>query len=292
MKRSLAHLPAHKKAELKEITAIIRQFAPVDMIILFGSHARGDWVEDVTEEDGVIYEYRSDYDILCVTETHAAARSNAIWRRVEQELDKARLSRSRVSLIAHCIDEVNRKIRKCNFFFTDVKREGIWLYNSRSLRLARVRKPHPNARYGQARTDFTRWFTSAEKFYKGFDFYLREDDFNHAAFLLHQTAEHLYHTLLLVHTGYKPKEHNLETLGHKVGGFDADLLKVFPRATKKEDRCFILLKLAYISARYHKEYTISREQLDYLAERVRYLRDLTDRVCRRQIEDLAARAGK
>jgi hypothetical protein len=43
------------------------------MIILFGSYARGGWVEDVYGEDGVIYEYRSDFDILVVTEDKASA---------------------------------------------------------------------------------------------------------------------------------------------------------------------------------------------------------------------------
>ena len=49
MKTSLSHLPQRKKAELARITATIRQSAPQsEMIILFGSYARGDAVEDVT----------------------------------------------------------------------------------------------------------------------------------------------------------------------------------------------------------------------------------------------------
>ena len=40
------------------------------MIILFGSYSRGNWVEDVYKENGTTYEYKSDYDILVVTEHH------------------------------------------------------------------------------------------------------------------------------------------------------------------------------------------------------------------------------
>ncbi len=37
------------------------------MIVLFGSHARGDWIEDrYTGDDGIVYEYKSDFDILAV----------------------------------------------------------------------------------------------------------------------------------------------------------------------------------------------------------------------------------
>ena len=54
MKKSLAHLPKQKRHELLLITEIIcEKFPDVQMIILFGSYARGDWVEDVyTEEIG------------------------------------------------------------------------------------------------------------------------------------------------------------------------------------------------------------------------------------------------
>ena len=46
MRRSLAHLPRQKKQELKRIAEIIVEMVPsTQMVILFGSHARGDWVE-------------------------------------------------------------------------------------------------------------------------------------------------------------------------------------------------------------------------------------------------------
>ena len=49
MKRSLSHLPKRKREEPKLITQTIVEMVPAtQMIILFGSHARGDWVEDVT----------------------------------------------------------------------------------------------------------------------------------------------------------------------------------------------------------------------------------------------------
>ena len=63
MKTSLAHLPPHKQAELGAIVAVIREGAPmVEMLFLFGSHTRTDWVDD--EEGG----YFSDYDILALVD--------------------------------------------------------------------------------------------------------------------------------------------------------------------------------------------------------------------------------
>jgi hypothetical protein len=46
MKTSLDHLPEPKQAELRDIVAIFCEGAPIEMLILFGSHARGDWAED------------------------------------------------------------------------------------------------------------------------------------------------------------------------------------------------------------------------------------------------------
>jgi len=61
MKTSLDHLPELKRAQLRAITSIFREGAPHGMLILFGSHARGDWVHDA--ESG----YRSDYDVRSVS---------------------------------------------------------------------------------------------------------------------------------------------------------------------------------------------------------------------------------
>lgn len=66
MKNTLSHLPKHKQQELKEITSIITEKARVEMIILFGSYACGNWVEDTYTEGHITYEYKSDYDILVV----------------------------------------------------------------------------------------------------------------------------------------------------------------------------------------------------------------------------------
>ena len=42
----LAHFPKKKQEELKEILNFICQHPEVGLVILFGSYARGDWVEE------------------------------------------------------------------------------------------------------------------------------------------------------------------------------------------------------------------------------------------------------
>ncbi|MCF0075300.1 nucleotidyltransferase domain-containing protein [Dyadobacter sp. CY261] len=82
MKTSLTHLPQHKQEELKTLTEIIQAKVPAEMIILFGSYARGDWVEDFQEK----YEYVSDFDILIVTKDKNSAKQVKKSRELEEEL--------------------------------------------------------------------------------------------------------------------------------------------------------------------------------------------------------------
>src|SRR5580692_9999850 len=78
MKASIDHLPETKRTKLAAIANKIRVEAPAaGMIVLFGSHARGDWVED--PETG----YRSDYDLLVVVEGAEAAEDDRLWGKVE-----------------------------------------------------------------------------------------------------------------------------------------------------------------------------------------------------------------
>ena len=56
------------------------------------------------------------------------------------------------------------------------------------------------------------------------------------------------------------------------------------QATDEQKKCFDLLKRAYVEARYNPGYKIAKEQLEYLAQRVQKLQDLTKKVCEARIE--------
>jgi len=62
-------------------------------------------------------------------------------------------------------------------------------------------------------------------------------------------------------------------------------LSHLPRHKQREN--FKLLKRAYIDARYKKDYQITKEQLEYLAERVKVLEELTEKICTKKIESFS-----
>ena len=128
LKTSLAHLPPNKQKELAAIQEIIRKHVPAEMIILFGSYARGDWVEDSYREDGTTYEYISDFDILVVSKKEIDPMDRR-WRAVEAIIERRPLL-TKAAIINHDISFLNEKIRHNYYFFVDIVREGIMLYDS------------------------------------------------------------------------------------------------------------------------------------------------------------------
>lgn len=68
MQTTLAHLPLHKQAQLREVTATtIVKAVDAEKVILFGFLATGLWLQVRGAEDSYVYEYMSDYDILVIT---------------------------------------------------------------------------------------------------------------------------------------------------------------------------------------------------------------------------------
>ena len=193
MKRSLAHLPKHKKSELKLVAQTIHELSPAEMIILFGSYCTDNWVEyDSYEEDGTTYVYQSDFDILAVVENPHVTHNVNIWEKVKCYLRKHPEIKTSVSLIVHDIKFLNKKISRGEYFFTDIKKKGVYLYNSKKLKLARRRKLKPEERQAKAQEDFEYWFEKATERYDVFRFCLEKTYYNSAAFDLGVTLIGLF----------------------------------------------------------------------------------------------------
>lgn len=282
MKTSLEHLPEFKIQELKVLKDVIVEELDAQLIILYGSYARGTWVEDIYTEGHITYEYKSDFDILVITEPNKTSKAYPKWDGLQRKVNNLG-NTTRASLIRHSINFVNSKIQKGSYFFNDILKEGILLFDSGKYQLAEPKELSFLERKEVAQEDFDMWFESANRFFETFEFNLGKGYWNIAAFQLHQATERYYMAILLVFTGYKPKLHDIEDLGQQAGSLNKEFFTVFPIGTEEEKRLFELLKNAYIDARYKKEYQISKEELKYLASRVEKLKTLTERICKEKI---------
>lgn len=285
MKSSLSHLPAGKQDEILRITEIIREVVNPEMIILFGSYAKGTYVEDRYRSGGITYEYISDYDFLVVT------RNNPEKTYVQEGRISDRVDRYRppVNLEIHELDYVNRGLELGEYFFVDIIQEGILLYSKNSLPFASPRTLTQAEKKDKAQRYFDTWFPQAGEFVHVSEVHLKRNKAKLGAFQLHQAAESLYYATLLVFTDYKPKTHNLWKLRKKSKPFSKELFEVFRAETDKhEERLFDLLKRGYVDARYREDYVITNDELEILIDRVKKMIPIVERVCEEKIAILKA----
>ena len=286
MKELLSHLPKEKQQELTDVTALLKSCKGVEKVILFGSYARGEQVEAMYSEKGTTYEYKSDFDILVVTTHDDLGNNHKIEDKVEKELSGKVLTT--INLIFHSIKHLNQSLSMGNYFFQDIKKEGITLYDTRRFTLQQPKKLTPTEAKQKAQGYFDQWFTSANEFLDYYELGFKKENYHTAAFQLHQVTERLYTTILLVFTDYRPKEHDLKKLDVRVRNCDTRF-NVFPRETDQEKELFELLKRAYIDSRYKMdEYQITKEQLEYLADRVQLLKSLTEEICLEKISEIGS----
>jgi predicted nucleotidyltransferase len=163
MKTSINHLPEYKREELENIVGIIRASAKVEMIILFSSYARGDFVErdfryDAEEQHFTSYE--SDFDIMVIVKEEEIADDYKIWNKVENQI--RRKIPTPVNLIREDIVHVNEQLSVGRYFYADLKKEGILLYDSKRFQLARARKLTPGIKKALAEEDYKLWFLKAK----------------------------------------------------------------------------------------------------------------------------------
>ncbi|MFA6716511.1 MAG: HEPN domain-containing protein [Victivallaceae bacterium] len=284
MKKSLSHLPEHKQEELKTLTGVITEKVDADFVILFGSYARGDWVEDrYIGDDGIVYEYKSDYDILIVIKDPRKYEHKYPQEKIAKKARSLGV-RTDLSVIFHSVWAFKRAVNKGFYFFADIIQEGIMLYSSGRVPLPEIKELSVRERKYYAQKDFDNWFKSASEFYIDFENAFKRASYKNAAFLLHQAAERFYTTVSLTFTSYKPKLHDLEKLGIRAQTLSDEFKDIFPRETQKEKDLFDLLKRAYVESRYNMEYEITGEELECLAGRVKLLQATTEKVCKEKIE--------
>ena len=305
MKSGIDHLPPHKQRELERVVEIIfeefedalalatqgwKKKGRISKIILYGSYARGGWVDEPHTAKG----YRSDFDLLIIVNDKRLTDKIDFWSKLDdrliRELSVTKTLRTPVNFIVHSLDEVNSGLSQGRYFFMDVARDGIALYEAEDSELAEPQPKTPHAALEMAREYFEEWFPSAGKFKRAAEFLISEDGLREAAFNLHQATERYYHCALLVCSFYTPHVHNLAFLRTQAERIDPRLAKAWPRLEKIDRSRFEKLKEAYIKARYSKHYSISEAELAWLGERIADLAGMVELVCRERIALLEATA--
>ena len=305
MRTDLDHLPPAKQRELEEVVRMLfadfreatenatgrKKSARILKIILFGSYARGDWVDAPFDAN----QYKSDMDILVIVNQKELTDMAAYWSVAEQRLIDAYLIEKRINtpvhFIVHSLQQVNQGLAHGRVFFMEIAEQGIALYDGDNRELAKPKPKTPNQALEAAQEYFDEYFPDSMRRFEGAKFHIGKGHTKQAAFDLHQTAEGLYQAILLTLTFYTPYDHNIAFLRLQAEGRDKSLFDVWPRGTRKERAMFQKLKDAYVKARYSKHYRITLDELNWLAERIEILGQMTHEICKAHIANLRKNAA-
>ena len=302
MRSDLDHLPASRKAEIMDfvLPTILATFEDahsrsvtgwkkkgrIHKIVLYGSFARGNWVYEPHTKKA----YSSDYDLLVMVNRKQVVENVEYWAALEGQFIEAHFARqlrSLPSLIIHTRQEVHSALVEGRYFFQDVVKEGIMLYDADDVPFPKVRPKDAAGELAMAREYFSEWFPTACEFYDDFQSNFKKARLAKSAFELHQCVEHLYHTALTVLTFYTPRNHNIRALRDMVDQLDRRFVHVWPRDFRWQSAAFNVLRDAYVKARYAKRgYKITREQLEWLGEIARDLSQVVQSVCEERIAKL------
>ncbi|MBA2920648.1 HEPN domain-containing protein [Sphingomonas sp. MAH-20] len=295
MRTDLDHLPERQQHELERVRDILleefdkaiarctqphKRNGKVYKIILFGSYARSDWVDE--PENG----YQSDFDLLIVVSHEDLTDIADYWYIAEDRIARDPAIGRPVNIIVHSLDDVNRALTRGEYFWVDIARDGIALYELPCHPLA-TPKPLTAADARRMATEyFERWLPSAETFFQNAADNVERGRPVEAAFLLHQAAERLYICFLLVRTLYFPRSHNIKFLRSLAEDKEPRLVEAWPRATRQDRARFERLKRAYVEARYSASYQITADDLAWIGERISALQDLVRAACEERLATL------
>lgn len=304
MRVDLDHLPQIQQAELARVRdTLMAEFAQaiatatqpwkkngkILKIILFGSYSRDDWVDE--PENG----YQSDFDLLVIVSHEDLTDIADYWYIAEDKILHDPAVQRPVNIIVHTLDEVNKALGRGEYFWVDIVRDGVVLYELPNHALATPKPLTAADALAMAQGYFDEWLpgitralqTAEDQMAKGADDLGWRKD---AAFTLHQATERAYACFLLVQTLYFPRSHNIKFLRSLSEDKEPRLVEAWPRAGRIDRRRFELLKRAYVEARYSPSYEIGVEDLDALAASVSQLRGIVEALSLERLCQLRAEA--
>jgi predicted nucleotidyltransferase len=273
----LSYLPSERIEDLEQITLKILDTNREDIIMLFCSFARGDFKTERGKEQGK----KSDFDILIVVESgdrrkHVVSKLRGAFKDVEIVVQ---------TLVVN-ISVVNKALEENQYFYSDIKKEGIELFNSGRYDFASLKGQSPTRRREIAEEDFKEWYGAGKEFFDFFHTAMEKNYLLRGSFMLQQAIEIGYTAIEMVFNHYNPHEHNLFALRDRNVLHHKRLIGVFHYEDEERTKLFDQLNYAYIGGRYHneKEFPADMDKIDFWRQEREAFLKLTEEICLEPIE--------
>ena len=252
---------------LEELVHGLHQSVAVDKIFLLGVMAEGQVVNSIFHSADLRGMQATAYFMLLLTRPGERRTEDTVQDMLEQRF---RYSLP-VHLIVYSASSFYQWLRDGQSFAVRVIEQAPMLYDARITQIPPpgfcFREDHLYRQQRQAVCGYRR----SGEFLAGAELYALRKEYNLAAFLLHQSAEHACLSYMLQHTGLKTGTHNIDKLLRYTTMVSNQVSHYFPRSSEADMELFRLLQKAYIHGRYKDDYSISPFQIKVLIRRMKKL---------------------
>ena len=252
---------------LDQLVRTLHQAVAIDKIYLLGIATETLPVNSIFRPFYHGDEPASAYFLLLLTRP-GEKRSDDV---IQDMLEQRNRFRMPVHLIVHSAKAFYQWLEAGQAFAIQVINKAPLLYNAGITNLPAPGydklQEHLASQEAQAQKGYDR----SAGFLSGARQFIERRQYNLAAFLLHQAAEHACMSFVLQSTGLRTGTHNIDKLLRYSTMMGNALNSIFPRTDAEDIELFRLLQKAYIHGRYKEDYMISEPQILTLAVRVEKL---------------------
>lgn len=195
--------------------------------------------------------------------------------RIENSLLRIKKS----SVLVHSLDFfVNEGLSWGQDFFIDIIERGKIIYQSDMFLITTYFKINPQSKIQRVKDVFHNFHIKGSQFLHLANITYLSEDLHVSIFLIHQATELLMRSILVTHTRYNPRTHNLSQLVRYCRHITPQIDKIFFTKGENEQQAiadFRSLQESYILARYELGYHIDKKLVRTLLTKAKRLGELS-----------------
>jgi HEPN domain-containing protein len=195
-----------------------------------------------------------------------------------------------ISVSVFQIQVVNQLLKAGNLFFSFICDPCKLIFDRGRFNTENGQKAVRRSDTDKQVGEFAVLLSKAKAFLSGAMGYQITQDFQLAAFMVHQTVEQGLNAFLSPLMGYRMQTHNLNKLFLYARRFSTRFYEIFPRNSDREIQLYQIMHKAYIYGRYKNNFQVSQEIIQILIPRSARLLELAENIFYQQIE--AMQSGK
>lgn len=251
------------------INKLVAKYQPLQ-IYCFHKHLERKEIKGCFREP--LVEERCDYWLLMVTE------STSRIEHAVQDFSNAHYDQGSITILVHGKESIERSVNNGFTFFQKVYTVGELLYSSGDEQHSDFLTKTPevfqlSALQQTRRKQLEEGMSRAQGFLDGAKECLSTARYNICAFMLHQAVEQTLIALIGFHMDYRSDIHNLKRLLMLSRCFSEALYDLFLSGDAYDKELFDVLVGAYCNARYSADFTIDKNSVQSLFDRVSNMAD-------------------